>query len=102
MVIQYQSSPPTQGYILQAGTSQSNREMGDHAIQQPQSNLPEGNETHALARQALDAMRALEAPQADDLGTFEQAVRDSHASQKFSLHLGGRRGNSEKTVEKAE
>jgi hypothetical protein len=102
MVMQYQSPSPTQEQTLQAGTSQNNREMGEQTIQQPQRNLPTREEHHALARQALDVMRSLEPPAEDDLGTFEKAVENSHASHNFSLHLGGRRGNSEKPVEKRE
>ncbi len=102
MEMKYQTSSSTQGHMLQTGAGQSNREIGEQAIQQAQRNLAEGNETHALARQALDVIRALEPPQADDLRTFGKAVENSRASQKFSLHLGGRRGNSEKPVEKPE
>ena len=98
MVMHYQSSPPTQEHMLQAATGQSNREMGEQATQPPQRNLPASEEHHAIARQALDLMRAVEHPQGENLSTFEKAVENSHASRKFSLHLGGRRGNSVQPV----
>jgi hypothetical protein len=43
-------------------------------------------------------MQSLEPPQGETLSTFEKAVEISHASRKFSLHLGGRRGNSVQPV----
>ena len=100
--VQYQSSLPTQGHMLQAGTCQSSRDMREQAIQERQRNLLAREESHALARQALEVMRALEPPQADDLGTFRKAVENSHALQKFWLQLGDRRGNAEKALEKPE
>jgi hypothetical protein len=98
MVMQYQRSPPTQEHMLQAATGQSNREMTKQDVHQPQRNLPAREEHYDLARQALDVMQSLEPPQGENLSTFEKAVENSHASRKFSLHLGGRRGNSVQPV----
>lgn len=102
MVMHYQSFPPTQEHMLQAVASKSNRQMEEQATQQQETHLPARDEHHALARQALDVMRAFEPPQEESLSTFEKAVENSHASRNFSLHLGGRRGNSEKPVQRQE
>jgi hypothetical protein len=98
MVMHYQSLPPTQEHMLQAVTTKRNRPMGGQATQQQETHLPAREDHHALARQALDVMRAVETPQEESLSTFEKAVENSHASRKFSLHLGGRRGNSVQPV----
>lgn len=97
MVMHYQSFPPTQEYMLQAA-GQSNRELTKQAIRQPQRNLLAREEHYDLAGLALDVMRSLDPLAEDDLGTFEKAVKNSHASREFSLHLGGRRGNSVQPV----
>ncbi len=102
MVMYYQSPPPTQEHMLQAITRQSNREMGEQATNQQERYLPGREEHYEYAGLALDVMRSLEPLAEDDLGTFEKAVLKSHASQTFSLHLGGRRGNSAKPVENPE
>jgi hypothetical protein len=63
-------------------------------MQPSAQNPPAGKEDQALAKMALEAMRALERPAAlcgDDRASFERAVESAHALRSFSLTLESKR-----------